>query len=228
MRYRFFVLLIAMALGACQQPGGAKNPAATPDARADLPTTPNDGTGGARPPKYFPVEFGELRKQYLSGLISACFANFQNKPAYNACLRKGVVETFDDSGKAKEGCGANREIDDFSSCVLERNLALDMLHRLDAPTPTGSDFWTSKASMKAAIMKAILIGSAENCGAFHVKSAAQTCTDRWLTSKLDIPPELLQKCPTGTDDIARGECIGDAASIRFLRTHLPRLTGTSI
>jgi hypothetical protein len=77
-------------------------------------------------------------------------------------------------------------------------------------------------------MKAIMIGSAENCGGFHVKTAAQTCIDHWLTSKLELPPELLKRCPTGVDDFARGECIGDAASIRFLRTHLPRLSGTSI
>jgi hypothetical protein len=228
MHCRLIALLLATALAACQQPSGGNGMAATSDAQADLPAMSDNCIGAAKPPRFFPVEFGKLREQFLSGLVNACFAGFQDKPVYDACLRKGILETFDDSGKAQAGCGGNREIGDFSNCVLEHNLALDMLHRLGAPTPAGPDFWSSKQSMKNAILKAIAVGSAENCGAFHVRSAALTCIDRWVTSKLDIPPDLLQKCPTGTDDVARGECIGDATSIRFLRTHLPRLYETGI
>jgi hypothetical protein len=73
----------------------------------------------------------------------------------------------------------------------------------------------------------VVSGSIENCGTLKVKSAAETCIDRWLTSKLSLPANLLERCPTGSNDTERGKCLAEAASIRFVQEHVGRLSEMS-
>jgi hypothetical protein len=223
MRHGIVILLASVLLAACQQPGATKNPADSA-VQAGLPETGDDSAGQSR---YFAAETDDLRKQIVTGLVGACFSHYQVEPAFNACLRKDIVRVFDDSGQAQKRCGGVSNIDEFTSCVLDRNIALDLLHRIDAPTPTDADFWTSKEKLKAVVEEAVVSGSIENCGTFQSRSAAEACIDRWLTSKLSLPASLLEKCPTGSNDTERGKCLAEAASIRFVQEHVGRLSEMS-
>jgi hypothetical protein len=64
-----------------------------------------------------------------------------------------------------------------------------------------------------------------NCGSYTKESAILACSDHWLTASLAIPDALSRKCPTDMKDRERGVCLGQAASLRFMRDHIPRLSG---
>jgi hypothetical protein len=51
------------------------------------------------------------------------------------------------------------------------------------------------------------------------------CLDGLLTDKLDMPSDLLDRCPHGLVNSDRQECFGQAIALRYIRDHVPRVSG---
>jgi hypothetical protein len=107
-------------------------------------------------------------------------------------------------------------------------MVLDLRRRLDDDSQVAADFWTSKDSMARAMIKSLMIGAAANCGAEESETGVLSCADKWFAGRLDLPDEFMKRCDATSDDHERQGCLGEAASLQYIRSHLNRISKDTI
>jgi len=219
--------LVAVALlgmAACQQPAtdgsGVSKPSATAgSSSSEFKFKDNGGK------HYFADEEAELRKELVRRMVDACFKAMPDKAKLDSCFRDRFADAFDDSGKGRTGCAHYSDTDQFSECLAAGNTVLDIRRRLKDSTPISAGFWSDPDEMVKAFTISILTQGAESCGANKSDAAAMDCLDHWLTDKLEMPSDLMERCPNGLDTPERQACFGQAIGFRYLRDHVSRISG---
>jgi hypothetical protein len=107
-------------------------------------------------------------------------------------------------------------------------MVLDLRHRLDDESPVAADFWTSKDSMAHAMIKSVMIGAATNCGTEQSETGVLSCADRWFAGRLGLPDDFMKRCDLTSNDRERQGCLGEAASLQYIRSHLNRISKDTI
>lgn len=219
---RFWLLgLLMLTVAACQAPADRGAVPAGSAAAKDAALDTKDA------PSFFAPELSDLRFQIAAGLQEACFPHNQLWTEYEGCLRRHIVDAFDDSGLGGQRCADKAKINDFGNCVVNGNAALDVMHRLGATPPTEQSYWSDNKAMNRMLQKATVLGALGHCPGLGTVPAMRACADRWLVSRLGIPSDLAGRCPTSPDDPRRGECLYQAISIRYMQDHVARLTAIS-
>jgi hypothetical protein len=225
-----WAVVAALLLAACQQPAGTT--ASPPPSSADQSSALSGlGSGGERGHlRFFKPEGDAMAKQLAVALLDACYGNvqIQDKTGFHDCLRDRLTDAFDDSRQGRRACGHYTEIDAYTDCVVVGNMVLDLRHRLDDDSPVPADFWTSKDSMAHAMIKSLMIGAAANCGSAPSEAGLLACADKWFAGRLDLPDDFMKRCDATSDDHARQGCLGEAASLQYIRSHLNRISKDTI
>ena len=220
------VAAAALLLAACQQPSDLQS---KPSAPVVAPA-PQDSIGGDTTSygvKYFSPEAHEIGRKIGEGLFAACRSNLPAKAKFESCARFRMALAFDDSGAGDRQCSHNVIMDDYMSCLVVGNVVLDVLRRLKDDQPIHDAFWSDLKTMKQVLTRAIVVGGVENCEDSIGTPSAKSCVDNWLSSRLKLPAEMLERCPPSADDPNRGVCIGEAIVVEFMEERIPRLSAVS-
>jgi len=225
-RLQVWLLPLALLLvAACQQPG-AESGAASKTA-AGAPTTSQFHFDDSNQKQFFPDEIAAMQRELTSRMVDACFSKMTERSNLEQCWRDRLADAFDDSGKGRGACAHFTDTKEYSECLAVGNTVLDVRRRLNDTTPVSAKFWSSPDEMVKAFIKSILIQGADSCGLNKSEAAAMDCLDHWLTDKLDMPSELLDRCPHGLANGDRQACFGQAVALRYMREHVGRISGTS-
>ena len=222
MRY-WMILLAALLLAACQQTGaGDKARLASGDTEA----------GGKRSLRYFEPEFVDLRAQMIDKLFSACMTHVSATDVMNKCLRDRFASAFDDSHLGRKNCDYHTELGDFIGCVAIGNTFIDVRRRLADNSPVPSGYWSGGHAMVDAVIQSMVARGTESCGKEGSTAEQTTCFDRWYEDRLQLPENLIDRCPeaapgSGSERTDREGCLIEAIIIRFMQDHIPRLDAIS-
>jgi len=221
------VLLMALLLVACQQPGTAISPSSSQLSGGGIQ---DFGVGHADGHmRYFKSEGDAMTARLALALLEGCYGKIQaqDKSGLKSCMRDRTTTAFDDSGEGRGACDRYSELDAYAECVLVGNMVLDIRHRLDDDSPVASDFWTGKDAMIHAMVKSLVIGAATNCASGTTESEIVTCATDWFSKRLGLPSEYTTRCSAlGDDD--RGACLGEAETLQYMRTHIYRISKDTI
>ena len=210
------ILMVAVLLGACQQPqtAGQAQPSTTASSR---------GTE----PHYFEPEVNALMSEIGTRLGGACMVQIQTKDKFNACLRDEFSAAFDDSGMGRKNCNFHTSVADFFSCIAVGNTLLDLRHRLSDDSPVPAGFWSGDSAMSGAIIDTVIKKGADACGTSSTPDNLTDCIETWFEQRLDLPEALTQRCATSAPAANRQKCLGEAFMLRYMQDHAPRLGSTS-
>jgi hypothetical protein len=222
-------LLAVLFLAGCQQlasqdghsPRTADSADASPSS-SEFDTMPQEHTS------YFEAEAKDLRAHLAADLTTDCYRHLGSSEDFDKCSRAGIVKTFDDSGEGNPNCSKFSGLDAFADCVVTGNAILDAANRLSGPSKPDPKFWTNRRTMDQAFIYSVVKGGTDTCGKFTEKSALLTCIDRWLQSRLELPQQLMSKCPSEVGGDDRGRCLGEAFMVKFMQEHIGRLSTLGI
>jgi hypothetical protein len=230
-----FALAGLVLLMACQQPSGTGSSnrisqPGEPTLGEAIDALPEDwsGSDASKTSKYFPVEQAALTKRLAAGLVVNCYRHVGDKTAMDACLREGVVDTFDDTGQGRSNCQSVAELDPFSDCVIVGNAAVEMLQRFGDSGKVDGSLWTGRRALAELMSKAIITGAVMACSDSATEASAAECAGDWYQEKLAVPEKLAKKCTPNLSDRERAVCLTEAAIIRFVEDHMSRMPGTAI
>ncbi|MDQ7248220.1 hypothetical protein [Dongia sedimenti] len=228
--WRWCAIAGFLFLAACQQPPAPGPAAAGSETFIENRDIPQDWSarGGEQKSKYFEAEMTDVRKRMISGLLGGCYSHLQNRGEMEACLRKGLVDTFDDSGQGRSNCKSQTDIDGFTDCIVLGNMAVDLAKRLDANIKVDPAVWTGRRPFADFLGKIVVVSTIAACGDAKTEASATTCMFDYLQSKLTVPEALTKKCGHDLSTGERGSCLAQAATVRFLQEHIARLPGLSI
>ena len=218
--------LAALGLAACQQPTTAAS--AAPKSTIESAETASGSRFNPDHPnklRYFSPEGEALNREVTSRLVDACFSTIRDQIKFEGCIRDRFVDAFDDSGKGRDGCARFTTSEEFTECLVAGNTILDIRRRLKDTTPLSANFWSGPDEMVKTFVKSVLILGMGSCGENKSEAAALDCLDGWLAEELDMPSELLGRCPHGLSNPDRQICFGEAIALRYIREHVPRLGG---
>jgi len=217
---RVLFAIIALALlGACQNPGAMS---AAPGPTTSGPAAESDANDAV----YFKAEADAAAQELAERLVEVCVGPSSQLRDFDRCARRKMAVAFDDSGEGDRGCAHHVDSGDYMQCLVTGNVVLDVLHRIQEQAAVGSDFWSSDQTMKQALTKALISGGVDACQSALATAEQNQCLDNWLYRRLDLPAELIQRCPPHNDR-ARNVCLGEATVIRYMRSHLARLSSVS-
>ena len=216
-------ILALLLVAACQQPtstGTAKGD----DGRSLSETDGELQTGEHL--RYFRPEADKVTSELLSALIAACYGQIHETDRFQGCLRERMALAFDDSGLGRTKCDHYTDLDKYADCLILGNMVLQLRKQLSDDTPPEADFWTSKDAMMHAVVKSLAIGALVDCATTGDENAMASCIDQWFARRAELPQEYVDRCQSEPGK-EREVCLGQAATLKFMRDHVGRVSGLS-
>jgi len=218
-------------LAACQQaPATGTAHSAAANSSSGYSDLPEDWSpsGNVKESKYFAAEQNDVSKRLAAGLFGGCYRYAGDNTAMDRCLRKGLIDAFDDSGQGRRNCKSLSALDAFTDCVVLGNAAVEMLRRMDSKVQIDPADWAGRRSLADVMGKVAVTSGIMACGDAKTESTADKCLFDWYQDKLAVPETLARKCNADLSPHDRGACLGEASIIRYMQDHVARLPGTSI
>jgi hypothetical protein len=81
--------------------------------------------------------------------------------------------------------------------------------------------------MVEALVDTIVKHGIDACGAVDDAQRVRTCVETWFEKQVELPSGLTGRCDAVTTDKDRYGCVVEAAMLRYLQDHVPRLGAIS-
>jgi len=214
MRRIWAILLLAVFLAGCQQPGG-------PSGTQSASVRDDDKL------HYFEPEFTAVLDQVIDNLGRACAPSASNEDRLNACLREHFAEAFDDSRQGRHACDFHVDVSDYIGCVAIGNTLIDIRHRLADDAPVSAAFWREEDAMLDALTNTIVNRGVDRCGVSGDADRMQACVMGWFEQEIALPTSLAERCEKQSNEKERYSCFVEGVMVRYLQDHAPRLGAMS-
>jgi hypothetical protein len=214
MRRILTVMLLAVLLAGCQQPGQSSG-------------VPSTAVPGDEKLQFFEPEFAAVLDQVIDRLAKACVASATDEDRLNACLRNSFSDAFDDSRQGRRECDFHVEVSDFIGCVAMGNTLIDIRHRLSDNTPVPSAFWREDDAMVDALTETIVQRGIDQCGVSGTAERVQACVMKWFETELALPASMAGRCEDQTDEKRRYVCFVEGVMVQYLQDHVSHLGALS-
>jgi len=219
-------LAVAMALAACQQPGGSARQSAVqaeddPLAEA-LESEVAKQEKDYKPSPFFKTKVKDLMVKMMDRMLTKCI-DADDKAEMEGCFHERLLVGFDRDGTLERHCALRDDLGADIKCIMFGGMGQQIASKLDNDDAVAFDWATPEKSAKG-VMQQLVLEQIRNCLSSGSASDPFDCFMGRITTSLGLTSADLEPCaPMKDDDVKFGNCVGEAFAYRYMSAGVERM-----
>jgi hypothetical protein len=187
----------------------------------------SDSGGSAGWDTYTPTEAfkgkgEELGLRLMERLLSKCI-RASGQEAMGACYREHLLAGFDTDGTIDKHCPRQADIQADMKCIVLGGVAYHLSLKIDKDN-AGSFDWSDPQASANEVGNRLLLQQVRDCLYNGAASDPKECVMGRMMKALELTTSDLEPCNALIDDdLAFGQCVGEAYSYKYMRSGIDRM-----
>ena len=221
-----FALAVAMALAACQQPGGSTRQAAVTANNDPLAEALEDEVAKQekdyKPSPYFKTKVKDLMVDMIDRMLGKCM-DASGKAEMEGCFHERLLAGFDRDGTLERHCVLRDDLGADMKCIMFGGMGQKIAAKLANDDAVAFD-WADPEKSAKGVMQQLVLEQIRNCLSSGSASDPYDCFMDRITTSLELTTADLEPCaPMKDDDVKFGNCVGEVFAYEYMSAGVARM-----